>query len=95
MEIRVITRAKRGLIIATSPKLEPGHHSLQPFSQSKLVNSILFELSQSKEECVLEYEAVNSETADAVASDLDCRRETSNFRLVFEVSAIRIFSNKY
>jgi hypothetical protein len=67
----------------------------QPFSQTKLLNSILLELSKSKEECVLEYEDVNPEIGDAVSSDLDCRREASNLRSVFEVSAIRIFPNKY
>jgi hypothetical protein len=42
-----------------------------PFSQIKLLNSILLELSKSKEVCVLEYEDVNPETADAVSSGLD------------------------
>ncbi|KAN0080681.1 hypothetical protein V8E54_003885 [Elaphomyces granulatus] len=55
----------------------------QPFSQTKLLNSILLELSKSKEECVLEYEDVNPEIGDAVSSDLDCRREASNLRFSY------------
>jgi hypothetical protein len=64
-----------------------------PFSQTKLYSP--HELSKREDECVLEYEDVNPEIANAVSGDLDCHQKPSNLRLVSEVSAIRIFSNKY
>jgi hypothetical protein len=54
---------------------------------------ILSELSNATEERVLEYQAVDIETAHSVAEELDRRAESRGYRLVFEGSAIQIFSN--